>query len=239
MFGEAAQNIRNIFANKQGNGDGGEDEDDGAGEELYSEEHNIFSPVRRIKKKSQKKKKAKRRLTKSTNNFGEESEISEVNWQESDFISRSNPAPKLSRPKKSKKKKKMTAKEKKRLKKLKKLKIKRLREKKKKEKKQRMKKRLKAMLQKFLKENPWKNKNMFKGRLKAMKEFRRRGTLPGVRLAERCEPSGCNRHNHEHNPVLHEKEIKRTHTLLGRGGTMHNIRDPVFHRKTRLVRGTG
>ena len=72
---------------------------------------------------------------------------------------------------------------------------------------------------------------MFQGRIEALKEYKRRGTLPGVRLAEKCEHKGCNRHNHTHEPIFHEKPVKKTYNLLGRESTIHNIRDPMFNGK--------
>jgi hypothetical protein len=194
----------------------------------------MSSPKKKKKKtKNKTKNKTKKsKLIKSVNNLDDSKVLysEEESANEKDIISKSNPFLKLKKKvKKKKKKKKMTKKEKLRLKKLKKIRLKKLKEKRKKEKKLRMKKKFKQMLKKFLEENPWKNKNMFEGRQDALREYKRRGTLPGVRLAKKLEKSCCNRHNHDHDPILHEKPPIKRYNLLGRGSTLQNIKDPIFN----------
>ena len=198
---------------------------------IYSNEDNyLSSPSRKKAKKKPKNKPRKSKVFKSVSNLDSQSNVSGDNLQsQKDFLTKSNPGLKTKKPKK--KKKKLTKKERKKLKKIKRLKLKKLREKKRRQKKLRMKKKFKKMLAKFLKDNPWKNKNMFKGRQEALKQFRRRGTLPGIRLAQKKEKTACNRHNQDHFPVLKDAPLVRRNTLLDRGTAMYNSREPVFNGK--------
>ena len=132
---------------------------------------------------------------------------------------------------KNKKLRKLNKLKKKKLKEKKKLQKKKRTEKqkllKKNKKKQRMKQRLKRMLANFLKENPWKNKNMFEGRLNAIKCYKKRGTLPGVRLANPVKKSCCNRHNHVHDPIPVEEKISNQWKIYKPEENLHNINNPI------------